>query len=67
MLTSAAHYRPMPRTYLKVPFSQKDAAKSLGAKWDATLSRWYVPETIDLAPFSDWLGGSLLTGAVAWT
>ena len=64
MLTSAAHYRPMPRTYLKVPFSQKDAAKSLGAKWDATLSRWYVPETIDLAPFSDWLGGSLLTGAV---
>ena len=64
MLTSAAHYRAMPRTYLKVPFSQKDAAKSLGAKWDATLSRWYVPETIDLAPFSDWLGGSLLTGAV---
>ena len=64
MRTSAAHYRPMPRTYLTVPFSQKDAAKSLGAKWDATVSRWYVPETIDLAPFSGWLSASLSGGTV---
>jgi len=54
----------MPRTYLKVPFSQKDAAKALGAKWDATVSRWYVPETIELAPFSSWISGSLSAGSV---
>ena len=54
----------MPRTYLKVPYPQKDAAKSLGAKWDSTVSSWYVPETIDVAPFSAWLSGSLSTGAV---
>lgn len=64
MVTSAAHYWAMPRTYLKVPFSQKDAAKALGAKWDATVSRWYVPEVIDLAPFSNWISGSLSVGAV---
>ena len=49
----------MPRTYLKVPFQQKDAAKSLGAKWDATVSSWYVPENVDTTAFSVWLSGSL--------
>jgi exodeoxyribonuclease VII large subunit len=49
----------MPRTYLKVPFQQKDAAKSLGAKWDATVSSWYVPEGVDTSAFSTWLSGSL--------
>lgn len=49
----------MPRTYLKVPFPQKDAAKSLGARWDAAISSWYVPEGVDTAPFSAWLTGSL--------
>jgi exodeoxyribonuclease VII large subunit len=51
----------MSRTYLKVPFPQKDAAKSLGAKWDATIGSWYVPETVDLTPFGPWLTGSLST------
>jgi len=49
----------MPRTYLKVPFPQKDAAKSLGAKWDATVGSWYVPENVGVAPFAAWLAGSL--------
>ena len=51
----------MPRTYLKVSFAQKDAAKSLGAKWDATIGSWYVPETLDLAPFATWLPGGVST------
>jgi hypothetical protein len=25
-----------PKTYLNVPYAQKDAAKALGARWDAT-------------------------------
>ena len=49
----------MPRTYLKVPFQQKDAAKSLGAKWDATVSSWYVPEGVDTSAFTAWLSGAL--------
>lgn len=49
----------MPRTYLKVPFQQKDAAKALGAKWDSSLSSWYVPEGGDVSPFASWLTGSL--------
>ena len=49
----------MPRTYLKVPFQQKDAAKSLGAKWDATVSSWYVPEGVDTSVFANWLSGTL--------
>lgn len=29
------------RTYLNVPYSQKDDVKALGAKWDAKKKRWY--------------------------
>ena len=53
----------MPRTYLKVPFKDKDAAKALGARWDATLASWYVPELLDVAMFSTWVSGSLATTA----
>jgi len=43
------------RINLKVPFAQKDAAKELGARWDATRKIWYVvdPECLDV--FSDWM------------
>jgi len=30
-----------PRTYIKVSFSQKDKAKALGARWDASVKSWY--------------------------
>ena len=42
------------KTYLNVPFAQKDAAKALGAKWDATNKLWYVPADKDIALFSQW-------------
>lgn len=42
-------------TPLAVPFSQKDEAKALGAKWDSAQKIWYVPEGTDLAPFEAWL------------
>ena len=29
------------KNYLKVPFSQKDKAKKLGAKWDRNKKKWY--------------------------
>ncbi len=29
---------------LNVPYEQKDEAKALGARWDVTQRRWYVPK-----------------------
>ena len=39
---------------LKVPFAEKDAAKKLGARWDAARKLWYVVDKEDLAPFAKW-------------
>ena len=39
---------------LKVPYAEKDAAKALGARWDAARKIWYVTEVDDIAPFSKW-------------
>lgn len=36
------------KTYLAVPYSEKNEAKNLGAKWDKTEKSWYVPEGTDL-------------------
>lgn len=55
----AAHCRVMPRTYLEVPFQQKDAARSLGAKWDVVVKRWYVPDGVDASAFATWVSGTL--------
>lgn len=43
------------RINLKVPFAQKDAAKELGARWDATRKIWYVIDPECLEVFSDWM------------
>ena len=40
---------------LKVPFNEKDQAKSLGARWNAEAKFWYVPQGVDAAPFEKWL------------
>lgn len=45
----------MPNTYLTVSFKDKDDAKALGARWDASMRQWFVPEGRDLAPFALWL------------
>ena len=42
-------------SYLHVPYAQKDAAKALGAKWDAAKKQWFVPAGTDLSLFSQWL------------
>ncbi|TPQ26294.1 DUF5710 domain-containing protein [Methylomonas sp. EFPC3] len=57
------------KTYLNVPYAQKDAAKALGARWDAANKKWYVPAGKDLEPFGQWLAsaqaGAAETGSVA--
>ena len=42
------------KTYLNVPFAQKDSAKALGAKWDAVNKKWYVPANKDITLFVQW-------------
>lgn len=45
------------RTNLLVPYAEKDAAKKLGARWDAARKLWYVEGVENLAAFSKWLPG----------
>lgn len=48
----------MGRTYLNVPYEEKEAAKRSGAKWDGGIKKWYVPAYDKLkhyAPFCRWL------------
>ncbi|MFK5948981.1 MAG: DUF5710 domain-containing protein [Methylococcales bacterium] len=42
------------RIYLNVPYSQKDEAKALGAKWDANKKRWYASNNLDDSLFKKW-------------
>jgi hypothetical protein len=48
--------QPAPhRINLTVPFADKDQAKSLGAKWDANLKRWYIDADADMGKYRRWL------------
>lgn len=49
----------MARVDLNVPFSEKDEAKKLGARWDASSKVWYVPEGTDPHAFERWLPNEL--------
>ncbi len=43
------------RINLVTPFAEKDAAKALGARWDAAKKCWYIVEVADLTPFLRWI------------
>ncbi|NDY73133.1 antirestriction protein [Desulfobacter hydrogenophilus] len=45
----------LSRMYINVPYSEKDEAKALGAKWDKQEKSWFVESEIDQAPFKKWL------------
>lgn len=40
---------------INVPFSEKEEAKSLGAKWNPTLKKWYVDKRENYHKFSKWI------------
>lgn len=42
------------RIYLNVPFSEKDEAKALGAKWDRRAKAWYARDDMELEPLKHW-------------
>jgi hypothetical protein len=43
------------RINLVTPFAEKDAVKTLGARWDAAKKCWYIVDIADLAPFARWI------------
>lgn len=45
---------PGQRTYLQVPFAEKEEAKALGARWDPEPKMWYVPAGCAIEAFSRW-------------
>ena len=42
------------QTYLYVPKLQKEAAKSVGCRWDAENKAWYAPKGTELQKVSEW-------------
>lgn len=42
------------KTFINVPFTQKDDVKALGAKWDRQAQCWYIPANVDSAAFAQW-------------
>ena len=43
------------RINLKVPYEEKDAAKTAGARWDAARKVWFVVDPEDLTPLMRWV------------
>ena len=43
------------KTFLNVPYKEKEQAKKLGAKWDKENKLWFAPEGTDLNQLSAWL------------
>ncbi|MDO5651582.1 MAG: DUF5710 domain-containing protein [Moraxella sp.] len=52
------------KTYLYVPYEDKDAAAKLGAKWHRANNTWYVPKGVDLNKFDRWQDEQKLSQAV---
>ena len=43
------------KTFLNVPFKEKDVAKNLGAQWDSFAKKWFTNNDVDLSLFEKWL------------
>ncbi|MDR2893683.1 MAG: ssDNA-binding domain-containing protein [Deltaproteobacteria bacterium] len=43
------------KTILAVPFTEKNQAKKLGAKWDKENKVWFAPAGTDLTPLAKWI------------
>ena len=43
------------KTWLYVPYREKEKAKGLGARWDNAEKRWYAPKGTDLIPLKGYM------------
>ena len=48
------------RIDLNVPYTDRDAAKILNARWDAARKTWYVSDPEDLTQFVQWIDADYL-------
>lgn len=53
------------KTFLAVPYKEKERAKKLGAKWDKENKLWFAPEGTDLTPLARWVPENTLGKAPA--
>ncbi len=44
----------MAKKYINVVYKDRDLAKKLGARWDASVKQWYVPSGSPLAKIFSW-------------
>ena len=44
----------MAKRYIEVKYQDKDLAKRLGARWDASTQRWYCPSGSQLDKIFKW-------------
>jgi antirestriction protein ArdC/phage/plasmid primase-like uncharacterized protein len=49
------------KTYINVPYREKNEAKALGASWDRGQQSWYIPVGVEQTPFSKWLQAGKVT------
>lgn len=52
--------------FLNVPYSEKDEAKALGAKWNPDLKKWYVVDRNDYYKFSKWILNNSANAIIAF-
>ena len=52
------------KTYINVPFREKDEAKGLGAIWDRGQRSWHIPSGVNPSLFSKWTQASELMATV---
>jgi antirestriction protein ArdC/phage/plasmid primase-like uncharacterized protein len=53
---STGHQREAgERTYLAVPYREKNDAKAAGAEWDKGCKAWFVPPGVSIEPFAKWM------------
>lgn len=52
------------KTFLAVPFAEKNLAKAAGAKWDVENKSWFAPEGADLAALEKWVPTKEVTQAL---
>lgn len=43
------------RTYIEVPYKDKDIAKLLGAMYDGDKKKWYIPQGANVNLFEKWM------------
>lgn len=48
----------MTKRYINVAYKDREMAKRLGARWDASVKRWYCPADSALAKVYSWRKGS---------